>query len=143
MKKKGQSVVEAALVLPMILMVIFGIVEFGQLFNYKLTLNYAVSEAGKAAALRDSPTTLTSIINASVTGFTVAANNITISYKDVNGTAVTYSTSTDGKVYFTNPTQEVFCTIVISYQYEPYLPFPVITTEQFFNLQSSSYVKVQ
>lgn len=143
MKHKGQSIVEAALVLPMILMVIFGIIEFGRLFNTKLTMNYAVSEGGKAISYRDSPDTVREIVKNAITGFVITDENIDISYSDLAGTDVSYYETSDSKVYFGSETQEVFATININYNYEPIVPFPDITTEQFLSLQATAYVKVQ
>ncbi len=45
----GQSLVEFALVLPMLLMMFFGIFEFGRFYYTKLTLQHAVREATRFA----------------------------------------------------------------------------------------------
>lgn len=45
----GQSLVEFALVLPMLLLVFFGIFEFGRFYFTKLTLQHAVREATRFA----------------------------------------------------------------------------------------------
>ena len=45
----GQSLVEFAIVLPLLLMVFFGIFEFGRFYFTKLTLQHAVREATRFA----------------------------------------------------------------------------------------------
>ena len=143
MKKKGQSIVEAALVIPMILLVVFGIIEFGRLFNHKLTLNYAVNEGAKAAAYRSAPDTITTAILNSITGFTLNEQDITIVYADLAGQQMNPMFSADNKVYFMNETLEVFATINAQYQYVPICPYPAVTDSEFLLLESQAYVKVQ
>jgi Flp pilus assembly protein TadG len=46
-KSRGQSTVEFALVLPLFALVFFAFVEFGHLFYVKVTLQHALSEAGR------------------------------------------------------------------------------------------------
>ena len=49
--KKGQSLVEFALVLPLILLILMGIVEFGLMFNSYLTINNASREGARLASV--------------------------------------------------------------------------------------------
>lgn len=49
--KKGQSLVETALVLPIIVLILMGIIDFGLLFNNYLVLNNASREAARIAAV--------------------------------------------------------------------------------------------
>jgi hypothetical protein len=46
--------VEFALVLPVLLILLFGIIDFGRMLNAKVTLNEAAREGARAAALRNS-----------------------------------------------------------------------------------------
>ena len=50
--RKGQAIVEMALVLPILLMLLFGIVEFGRIFNTYLIVSNASREGARLAALR-------------------------------------------------------------------------------------------
>lgn len=50
-KNKGQTLVEMALVLPIILFVLMGIVEFGRIFNTYLLLTNASREGVRVAAV--------------------------------------------------------------------------------------------
>jgi Flp pilus assembly protein TadG len=49
--QRGQALVEMALVMPILLMMLFGIVEFGRIYNYQLTLSNAVREGARFAAV--------------------------------------------------------------------------------------------
>ena len=46
---KGQSLTEFAMVLPLLLLLIFGVVDFGRLFFVEMTLQNAVRQAGRFA----------------------------------------------------------------------------------------------
>lgn len=49
--EKGQSLVETALILPILLLLLFGIVDFGRIFHAYLTLDHAGREAARAASI--------------------------------------------------------------------------------------------
>lgn len=58
--EKGQAMVEFALVIPALLLVVFGIIQFGILFNNYLTLTDAVRVGARQAAVsRQSPNPIT------------------------------------------------------------------------------------
>jgi Flp pilus assembly protein TadG len=48
---RGAAAVEMALVLPLLLLVLFGVVDFGRLLNTQLTLTESAREGARAAAL--------------------------------------------------------------------------------------------
>ncbi|OGK06113.1 MAG: hypothetical protein A2W80_05735 [Candidatus Riflebacteria bacterium GWC2_50_8] len=54
-EKKGQAVVEIALVLPIFILVIIGIFDFGRALHSWSTLNYQCTRASRAATKRISP----------------------------------------------------------------------------------------
>jgi Flp pilus assembly protein TadG len=49
---RGAAAVEFALVLPLLLLLIFGIIDFGRMLNAKITLTEAAREAARSAALQ-------------------------------------------------------------------------------------------
>jgi len=49
--QRGQAIVEMALVLPILLLIVFGIIEFGRLYACDLAINNAAREGARAAAL--------------------------------------------------------------------------------------------
>lgn len=66
--QKGQSLVETALILPILLMLIFGITDFGRIFHAYLTLDHAGREAARVATVGSTLGTIqTKITNATDT----------------------------------------------------------------------------
>ncbi|WP_161487119.1 TadE/TadG family type IV pilus assembly protein [Neobacillus mesonae] len=49
--ENGQSLVEFALILPVLAMLLFGIVDFGRIFHAYLTIDHAGREAARAASV--------------------------------------------------------------------------------------------
>lgn len=54
-RDRGAAAVETALVLPLLLMLVFGIIDFGRLLNAQLTVSAAAREGARAAAIGGSP----------------------------------------------------------------------------------------
>jgi len=52
--ERGAAAVEMALVLPLLLFILFGIIDYGRLLNAQLTLTEAAREGARAAALGQS-----------------------------------------------------------------------------------------
>ncbi|MDR9450988.1 MAG: TadE/TadG family type IV pilus assembly protein, partial [Acidimicrobiia bacterium] len=50
-KERGASLVEFALVLPLIMMIVLGLVSAGVAYNLKITLTHAAREAARYAAI--------------------------------------------------------------------------------------------
>ena len=57
--QRGQALVEMALVLPILILVVFGIIEFGRIYTYQLQINSVARQGARTAAvgkLVDDPT---------------------------------------------------------------------------------------
>ena len=50
--ERGSAAVEFAMVLPLLLLLIFGIIDFGRMLNDKITLNEAAREGARSSALQ-------------------------------------------------------------------------------------------
>ncbi|MCL6570226.1 MAG: pilus assembly protein [Bacillus sp. (in: Bacteria)] len=72
---KGQSLVETALMVPVLLLFLFGIVDFGRLLYTILTLDHAGREAARLASVHSSDADIEGRVNYYVAG--VSAINIT------------------------------------------------------------------
>lgn len=59
--ENAQSLVEFALILPLLLVILLGIVEFGWLFNAKITLTSAAREAVRVYAITGKETDITKL----------------------------------------------------------------------------------
>jgi hypothetical protein len=62
-KRKGQAIVEAALVLPIILLILTGIIDFGLLFNNYVIITNASREGARLAAVGYSDPEVKAVIN--------------------------------------------------------------------------------
>ena len=72
----GQSIVETALVLPIMILIIMAIIDFGFLFNNYIVLSNASREAARMAAVGAMDAAISTRIN-SLTGTLIAANRTT------------------------------------------------------------------
>jgi len=86
--RRGQSAVEFVLAIPMVIVVLAGIVEFGRHYHARLTLRHAVSEAGRFAVTGQ--TSLDSLGNpltraeSIVQKIQTAASGLNVSVTDLN-----------------------------------------------------------
>lgn len=65
-KNQGQAVVELALVLPILLLILFGIFEFGRIFNADLVITNASREGARKAAVGGSDSEVASTVNSAI-----------------------------------------------------------------------------
>ena len=73
---RGQSMVETALVLPIIILILMAIIDFGFLFNNYIVLSNASREASRKAAVGGTDAEITALIT-SLTGTLNAADRTT------------------------------------------------------------------
>lgn len=64
--EKGQSLVEFALLLPVIMIILLGIIEFGFMFNAKITLNSAAREGARVYAITNDTAQVDTAVNKNV-----------------------------------------------------------------------------
>lgn len=84
-QERGQSVAEFALVLPLIMLILLGIVQFGMVFKQYITLTDAVREgARKAAVARHRPDRVGHVQNAVVTAGSDLGSGFTTANVSVN-----------------------------------------------------------
>lgn len=78
----GQSLVEFAIMLPILLLVVMGIIEFGFIMNSYLTLQNAAREGARAGALGSSNSAVESIIKTGSTGLIQDSITVTVIPED-------------------------------------------------------------
>ena len=114
-RREGQAVVEFALVLPVLILIIVGIIEFGLLMNNYLVVTYAAREGARSAALGGTLTTVTT--TAKTAASTIDHGSLTVTMSPATPTAGSSVTVT-----VTNPVQ--FITPMIA-AFFPSNPYPV------------------
>ena len=90
-QNRGQAVVETALVMPILILVLFGIVEFGQVINQYIVLTAAAREGARAAAVSDDTAARNAVTDA-VANISNNGLSVTSAYQDgirVQGKSVT------------------------------------------------------
>ena len=75
--ERGAAAVELALVLPILVVLLFGIVEFAQGYNAKVELTGAVREGARALALGKTADEAKAAVIAAAPGLTLSAGDIT------------------------------------------------------------------
>lgn len=80
--RRGQSLVEFALALPVLLLVLFGITEFGRAFQAYLTVNHIAREGARLAAVGASNGEIESLIYSEAVGLDPNRLTITITPAD-------------------------------------------------------------
>ena len=68
--RRGQAVVELALILPILMLILMGIVEFGRIFMAHQTIANAAREGARTAVL---PTSTMSDVSATISAYMTAA----------------------------------------------------------------------
>lgn len=100
---RGATAVEFALLLPLLLLIVFGTIDFGRALNAQITLTQAAREGARLAALGQPPSVVADRTVTAATGLSLnAASNVTVGHdcqsgdgaKGYDGTvSVTYSFS--------------------------------------------------
>jgi Flp pilus assembly protein TadG len=76
--EQGTAMIEFALLLPLLLLLTFGIIEFGRAYNAKIELTGAVREGARAAALGKTDDEVKATVAAAAPALNLAAEDITI-----------------------------------------------------------------
>jgi Flp pilus assembly protein TadG len=74
--ERGAAAVELALLMPILLLILVGIVEFGRGYHAKLTLTHAAREGARALAVGDDVADVRDVIESSIDG--LDAGSLTI-----------------------------------------------------------------
>lgn len=73
--RRGQAAVEFALILPFLLVMLVGIIEFGRAWNEHQVITDAAREAARKAAIFNESITYDSVLNTAVASMTAAGIN--------------------------------------------------------------------
>jgi len=88
---RGQALVEFALMLPVLMLLIIGMMEFGLIINQYMVVTEAAREGARSAAVGNSNTTIISVTKIAASQIDTSQLTITISPTDtrVRGNSVT------------------------------------------------------
>lgn len=105
--QRGQALVELALVIPLIMTLLLGIVEFGRIYTAQLTLNNAVRAGARAASVGDDDVSINNqvtniCLTNSLTSAELTINDITPAFSS-RKMGDTVSVSADYKVNLVVP----------------------------------------
>lgn len=78
-RERGAAAVEFALVVPLLLLLVLGIAEFGRAYNLSTTLSGAAREGARAMALQNSTSAAVSAAQAAAPGISLGASQISVS----------------------------------------------------------------
>lgn len=98
-RDRGAAAVEAALVIPLLLLLVFGIIDFGRMLNYQIKVTEAAREGARALSLgADARTRVNTVMDISPTEYTV---------DDTDGCAANPAANDDARVIVRYPFQFV------------------------------------
>jgi Flp pilus assembly protein TadG len=129
-KHKGQALVEIALVLPILLMLVFGIIEFGRILNAYIMVSNASREAARYYSIRSTDANINNkvkdLVIEKVPNIGINRDNITINVGNP-GTA-------EEKVTVTVPCDLELITPIIK---------DIISSTGTFRIQSSTIMRIE
>jgi Flp pilus assembly protein TadG len=90
--ERGASAVEFAFIVPLLVLLVLGIAEFGHAFQVQGTLSAAAREGVRAMALRNDPADARAVVREAASSLNPDITDAQISIKVVGGTATTCPT---------------------------------------------------
>ncbi len=94
--RRGQSIIEFALVVPVILALLIGILESAYLGKNYLAIANATREGARSASLGKTTTDIRTRVKNAAAPLTVTDGNITLQYSTDNGTTYAYTMGDSG-----------------------------------------------
>lgn len=125
-KRSGQSLVETALILPILLLLLTGIIDFGLFFNGYLVISNASREGARHAATGDSDTQIVTAVRNAASSLDMDRLDITISPDEYEGR------DTGDSV-----------TVTVTYEYSMVTPVVGAFFPETFNIESSTTMRCE
>lgn len=89
--RRGSASVELAIIMPTLVIILFGIIEVASLGKDTVALNHLAREGVRCAAVGATPTLISAHINASATGIDLSKLTTLYEYRTFNTATLTYS----------------------------------------------------
>lgn len=90
--QEGAAAVEFALVLPLLLMLVFGIIDFGYLVNRSSMVNNAARDAAREGSLHATSAEIVAVADDALSGVPGASTEVTCTKPDGTACGVSYDT---------------------------------------------------
>lgn len=95
--ERGAAAVEMALVLPLLLFVLFAIIDLSRAYDTKIQLSQAAREGARLVAMQ-SPSSVTTRVQQAAPGLNITSSGIAIAYLDSSGSVVAGGDCTNSSV---------------------------------------------
>lgn len=120
---RGASAVEFALVLPFLLLVVFGLIQYGLYFYSSQTGSNTVNVAARQLSVGNCDTSaeLNTLVNARLGSAQVGSATVTRKYYDLDGTTLLGNLATNAKVGGTVKIEITFDSIDLNFPFVPFL----------------------
>jgi Flp pilus assembly protein TadG len=130
--ERGASAVEFALVVPLLLMLVFGIVDFGYMINRVSLVNNAARDAAREGSLAGTQASITATATAALDG--VPGTTITVSCRKPDGTACA--------TYDADAASGGTAVVTINYEHEMITPIAFIFGDS-VNLSRTAQMRIE
>lgn len=77
-KERGQALVEFAIVLPVLLLIVTGIIEFGLILNSYLSIQHATREGARSGSVGDTDTQIQNIVLSNLSHLDITKLTLTV-----------------------------------------------------------------
>ncbi len=131
--ERGAAAVEFALVVPLLLMLVFGIVDFGYMINRASIVNNAARDAAREGSLHGTQADITAAATSSLNG--VPNTTITVSCRKPDGT-------TCGAGYDTDAAPGGTALVTINYEHQMITPIAFIFGDS-VNLSRTAEMRIE
>jgi Flp pilus assembly protein TadG len=121
-RDRGSVAVEFALLLPVLLLIVFGTIDFGRLINAQITLTQAAGEGARLASFGDSSSVVTTRTESAAYPWTLTSANITV-------TTCTAGSTADAVVTISYPFTFITPVGVFASMFGPAIGAPTITAK--------------
>lgn len=111
---RGSSAVEFALVLPLLIVILFGIIDFGRLEYERINVTAAAYEGARASGYKLGSTAVTNAVNAASGGLAVTVTGSTNLNCTTAGAETTVTVSRPAQFHFYTPFLQAIHTTVSS-----------------------------
>lgn len=123
--QEGQALVELALIVPILLLLVLGIFEFGRLLNAYMTVQHAAREGARLGTLGATDEEIRTLVHS--TAVTLDPSRLTV------GVAPAYGARTPGTIM----------TVSVTYHFEVMVPFIDVVLGAWVPISSSLSMRVE